>query len=228
MDTPISLHEAMQPKLLPHGDIVIPQTVNERKVRYYLGIAKAVAENSTCLRRKYGAIIVKNDEVIATGYNGGPRKCLNCSEQGFCMRNVVGATKGSSYEICVSVHAEMNAMLSAARRDMIGGTLYIVGLEVETVEPTYAKPAPCLLCHRQLVNAGIVDCYGFDSGPAVENAPFVKVDISGQQFMRHMVHNIQGIAMHLPEDVASEVCAKLHQTGFSNFHQPDEESSTES
>lgn len=198
--------------ILSRGIYVPPKAVDERKVRYYLGIAKAVAENSTCLRRRYGAVIVKNDEIIATGYNGAPRKCLNCSDTGFCMRNVVGATKGSSYDICMSVHAEMNAMLSAARRDMLGSTLYIVGLEVESHR--YAKPEPCLLCHRQIINAGIVDCYGFDNGEIVDDAPYSRIDISGVNFMRQMRDNIQQVAMELPEDTALEVVQKLTEAGL--------------
>lgn len=195
-------------------DIYIPNPPSERKIRYYLGIAKAVAENSTCLRRKYGAIIVKNDEVIATGYNGGPRGCVKCSKLGFCMRNTIGAAKGSSYEICVSVHAEMNAMLSAPRRDMIGSTLYIAGLEVDSAAPMFAKPAPCLICHRMMVNSGITACYGFRDGPVTDDAPYEEIDVSGLKFMMNMRDNVQKMALTLPEDVAMEVAQKLAYVGI--------------
>ena len=97
------------------------------KDKYYLNIADAVLDRSTCLRRKYGAIIVKNDEILSTGYNGAPRGRVNCSELGYCNREQLNIPSGQRYELCRSVHAEANAIISAARRDMIGGTLYLVG-----------------------------------------------------------------------------------------------------
>ena len=103
--------------------------VRASKDNYYLDIAEAVGEKSTCLRRHYGAVIVKNDEIISTGYNGSPRGCINCTDDA-CMRNELGFAKGRGYNICGAVHAEMNAVISAARRDMIGATIYIVGREV--------------------------------------------------------------------------------------------------
>ena len=90
------------------------------KQNYYLDIADAVLERSTCLRRKYGAIIVRNDEIISTGYNGAPRGRRNCSDLGGCMREKLGIPSGERYELCRSVHAEANAIISASRRDMIG------------------------------------------------------------------------------------------------------------
>lgn len=136
------------------------------KDAYYLGIAEAVLQRSTCLRRKYGAIIVKDDEIIATGYNGAPRGEENCSDCGFCYRESLGIPKGERYELCKSVHAEQNAIISAARRDMIGATIYIVGREVATGE--YANPAPCIICRRMIVNAGIVRCVGMYDGKAAD------------------------------------------------------------
>ena len=136
------------------------------KDAYYLGIAEAVLQRSTCLRRKYGAIIVKDDEIIATGYNGAPRGEENCSDCGFCYRESLGIPKGERYELCKSVHAEQNAIISAARRDMIGATIYIVGREVATGE--YANPAPCIICRRMIVNAGIVRCVGMVDGEAAD------------------------------------------------------------
>ena len=96
------------------------------KRNYYLDIAQTVLERATCLRRVYGAIIVKNDEIISTGYNGAPRGRVNCSELGYCNREQLRIPSGQRYELCRSVHAEANAIISAARRDMIGGTLYLV------------------------------------------------------------------------------------------------------
>lgn len=125
---------------------------------YYLGVAEAVLRGSTCLRRQYGAIIVNNDEIIASGYNGAPRKEPNCSDSGYCEREALNIPKGEQYEKCVAVHAEQNCLISAARRDCLGGTLYIVGKEVRTGE--YANPAPCLICRRMLKNSGITTIIG--------------------------------------------------------------------
>lgn len=136
------------------------------KDMYYLGIAEAVLQRSTCLRRKYGAIIVKNDEIIATGYNGAPRGETNCSDCGFCYRDSLDIPKGERYELCKSVHTEQNTIISAPRRDMFSGTIYIVGREVATGE--YANPAPCIICRRMIANAGIVRCVGMVDGEAKE------------------------------------------------------------
>lgn len=137
-----------------------------KKDKYYLDIAESVTKRSTCLRRQYGAIIVKNDEVISTGYNGAPRGEMNCCDCGFCQRDALGIPKGERYELCVSVHAEANAIISAARRDMIGGTIYIVGIDAKN--GSYANPAPCLMCRRLIKNAGIVRCVGNVNGVPTE------------------------------------------------------------
>ena len=97
------------------------------KENYYLDIAETVLERATCLRRVYGAIIVKNDEIISTGYNGAPRGRRNCVDMGFCTREAMQVPRGQRYELCRSVHAEANAIISASRRDMVGSTLYLVG-----------------------------------------------------------------------------------------------------
>lgn len=124
------------------------------KPRYYLGIADAVLARSTCMRRKYGAIIVRNDEIISTGYNGAPRGRQNCSEVGFCTRDYLSIPSGERYELCRSVHAEANAIISAARRDMLGGTLYLVGRDAKTGE-LLRDTMPCSMCKRLIINAGI-------------------------------------------------------------------------
>lgn len=122
------------------------------KVNYYLDIAETVAERSTCLDSNYGAIIVKNDEVISTGYNGAPRGIKSCIEYGRCMRKT--NKRGEGYLSCSSVHAEQNAIISANRKDMIGSTLYLAGKKVESKE--YVKnPEPCIICKRMIINAGI-------------------------------------------------------------------------
>ncbi len=127
------------------------------KRRYYLNIAASVLDRSTCIRRRYGAIIVKDDEVVSTGYNGAPRGERNCSDCGFCQREALGVPKGERYELCVAVHAEQNAIISASRREMMGGTIYIVGLETDG---SYANPTPCKICRRFIRNAGITRCIG--------------------------------------------------------------------
>jgi len=127
------------------------------KTEYYLSIAEKVAERSTCLRRKYGAVIVKNDEIIATGYNGAPRGDKNCCETGECPREKLGVPKGERYELCVAVHAEQNAIISASRQEMLDSTIYIAGKEVND---NYADPKPCLICRRLIKNAGIKNIVG--------------------------------------------------------------------
>lgn len=136
------------------------------KDEYYLKIAEAVSLRSTCLRRRYGAVIVKNDEIIATGYNGAPRGEVNCIDEGTCKREILNIPKGERYELCLAVHAEQNAIISAARKDMIGATLYIAGTDAKTGK--YADPQPCLICRRMIKNAGIVRVVGMRDGKIVE------------------------------------------------------------
>lgn len=124
------------------------------KINYYLDIAQTVSERSTCLRRNFGAIIVKNDQIISTGYAGAPRGRQNCCDLNFCMRDKLGVPRGERYELCRSVHAEANAIIHAARSDMLGAVLYLVGKEVSTGD--YVKNAcPCSMCTRMIINAGI-------------------------------------------------------------------------
>lgn len=130
---------------------IIPRT---DKTNYYLDIAETVLERGTCLRRNFGAIIVNHDEIVSSGYVGAPRGRKNCIDLGYCVRESLGVPRGERYELCRSVHAEMNAIISAPRNDMIGATLYLVGKEVKTGEYV-ANPAPCSLCKRVIINAGI-------------------------------------------------------------------------
>ena len=124
------------------------------KDKYYLNIADAVLDRSTCLRRKYGAIIVKNDEILSTGYNGAPRGRVNCSQLGYCNREQLNIPSGQRYELCRSVHAEANAIISASRRDMAGGTIYLVGRNAATGE-LLNDATSCLMCRRMIINAGL-------------------------------------------------------------------------
>ena len=124
------------------------------KENYYLNIAETVLERATCLRRVFGAIIVKNDEIISTGYNGAPRGRCNCVDMGFCTREAMKVPRGERYELCRSVHAEANAIISAARRDMVGGTLYLVGRNAQTGELLHDATS-CAMCRRMVINAGL-------------------------------------------------------------------------
>jgi len=124
------------------------------RVNYYLDIAEAVAERGTCLRRNFGAIIVKNDQIISTGYTGAPRGRKNCSDLGYCLREKMNIPRGERYELCRSVHAEANAIIHASRNDMIGATLYLVGVEKRTGE-LVENACSCSMCKRLIINAGI-------------------------------------------------------------------------
>ena len=124
------------------------------KENYYLDIAETVLERATCLRRIYGAIIVKNDEISSTGYNGAPRGRANCVDMGYCSREAMKVPRGERYELCRSVHAEANAIISASRRDMAGGTIYLVGRNAATRE-LLNDATSCLMCRRMIINAGL-------------------------------------------------------------------------
>lgn len=124
------------------------------KENYYLDIADSVSERSTCLRRKYGAIIVRNDEIISTGYNGAPRGRQNCTDLGRCTRDELHIPSGERYELCRSVHAEANAIISAARRDTMNATLYLAGRNAKTGEILHDTTS-CSMCRRMIINAGI-------------------------------------------------------------------------
>ena len=124
------------------------------KVNYYLDLAEMVAQRCTCLRRHYGAVIVKDDEVVSTGYVGAPRGRANCSDLGFCLRQKLDIPRGQRFELCRSVHAEANAIISASRKEMIGATLYLTGKEVS--DGSYVRNAVCCsMCKRMVINAGI-------------------------------------------------------------------------
>ncbi len=124
------------------------------KENYYLDIAQTVSERSTCLRRRFGAIIVKNDSIISTGYNGAPRGRKNCDDLGYCYREKMGIPRGERYEMCRSVHAEANAIIAAPREQMLGSTLYMVCTSPEdgAVMPGTTS---CMMCKKLAINAGI-------------------------------------------------------------------------
>ena len=132
------------------------------KINYYLDLAEMVSQRSTCLRRHYGAVIVNVDQVISTGYSGAPRGRKNCCDLGFCMREKLNVPRGERYELCRSVHAEMNAVINASREQMIGATMYLVGLECS--DGSYVKNSTsCALCKRMILNAGITHVIARDT-----------------------------------------------------------------
>lgn len=133
------------------------------KKDYYLNIAAEVAKRGTCLRRNYGAVLVKDDEIIATGYTGAPRGSTNCCETGTCRRQELNIPSGERYELCRSVHAEQNAIISAKRSDMLGATLYLYGWEMKDgkFDHPVKSATPCMLCKRFIVNAGILEVVSY-------------------------------------------------------------------
>ncbi len=150
------------------------------KANYYLDLADVVSKRSTCLRRHYGAVIVKNDEVIATGYNGAPRGRANCTDLGWCIRQKLGVQRGERYELCRSVHAEANAIISSGRERMMGGALYLSGREAAS--GAYVKNScSCSMCKRLIINAGIETVFVRDGDEDFREIPvedWVKMDES--------------------------------------------------
>lgn len=128
--------------------------MRKTKINYYLDIAETVLKRGTCLRRNYGAIIVNNDEIISTGYVGAPRGRKNCCDMGTCIREELKIPRGERYEVCRSVHAEANAIISAPRDKMLGATLYLCGRDARTGE-LVANANSCSMCKRMIINAGI-------------------------------------------------------------------------
>lgn len=128
--------------------------VRRDKQNYYLDMAEVALERSTCLRRSFGAVIVKNDVIISTGYNGAPRGRANCIDLNYCIRQQRNIPRGTQYELCRSVHAEANAIIAASREEMIGSTIYLVGRDVQTGE-IMTDADSCPMCKRLIINAGI-------------------------------------------------------------------------
>ena len=136
------------------GSVSIMKETRVSKENYYLNIAQTVATRSTCLRKNYGAIIVKNDNIVSTGYNGAPRGRKNCSDIGECMRDKLNIPRGERYELCRAIHAEANAIIAASREEMIDSTLYMACIDAKTGELT-PNTSSCMMCKRLIINAGI-------------------------------------------------------------------------
>lgn len=125
---------------------------------YYLGVAQAVSRRSSCLRRKYGVVIVKDNRIVSTGYNGAPKGVANCCDTGICVRKENKIPHGERYELCDGVHGETNAMIKASPEELQGATLYLYGYDIELGKTIDA--APCIMCERNLKNSGIEKIIG--------------------------------------------------------------------
>lgn len=140
-------------KNCPQGDKKMKQRID--KINYYLNIAETVAQRSTCLRKKSGTVIVNKDEIISTGYSGAPRGRENCIDLGFCSKKkFFPDVRHAGYDACRSVHAEMNAIISSSRKDMMGGTLYLVQYRTDSGEYE-ENPGCCQMCRKLIINSGI-------------------------------------------------------------------------
>lgn len=146
------------------------------KHNYYLDIAQTVLERSTCLRRKFGAIVVKNDEIVATGYNGAPRGRQNCIDMGYCVRAQNNIPRGERYELCRSVHAEANCIISAPRAMLLGSQLYLACRDAQTGE-LVGDSNSCSMCKRLIINAGIEKVY-------IRNTPTEFTEINVHDWIR--------------------------------------------
>lgn len=135
------------------------KTAKERpsKEEYYLNIAKEVATRATCKSVMFGAIIVKDDQIIATGYVGAPRKTMDCLERGNCLRRELKIPSGHRYELCRSVHSEMNAIINAARAgvSVLGGDIFLYGEKIFDGVPKKINMVPCFICKKMIINSGI-------------------------------------------------------------------------
>lgn len=157
------------------------------KINYYLDIAETVASRATCLRKKYGAVIVNHDQIVSTGYNGAPRGRKNCSDLGYCTKKkLLPDQRHGGYDACRAVHSEQNAMLCASREEMLGATLYLVGYRTENHNYENGA-APCLMCRKLIINSGIDKVYvrknreeyiTFEAKDWIENDEFLEGKIN--------------------------------------------------
>jgi dCMP deaminase len=136
---------------------------------YFIEIAKVVSSRATCLRRRYGAVIVKDKVIISTGYNGSPRGMKNCIDTGICIRQEKNIPSGERYELCEAVHAEQNALVNAPPDRMKDSTIYIAGFEEDK---SFADGRPCKLCDRMIKNAQIKNVIYLD-----KNGDFEKIEV---------------------------------------------------
>ncbi len=126
------------------------------KDQYYLDLAKSVCRRGTCTKVEIGAVIIRDDQVVATGYCGAPRGTKSSIDHGFCLRKQLGIPSGHRYEICRSVHAEQNAIINAARSgtSLLGGDMYIYG-HIQGEGGQILDAFPCFICKKMLINCGL-------------------------------------------------------------------------
>jgi dCMP deaminase len=143
--------------------------IRPSKDRYYLDIAKEIAQRSTCFRARYGAIILRDDQIVATGYVGAPRGTKDCIERGYCLRDKLKIPHGTKYEICRSVHAEQNAIINAGRAgvSLLNGTMYLYAENGKTGEAV--DSIPCYICKKMIINAGIIRFVGNMNDGAIKS-----------------------------------------------------------
>lgn len=156
---------------MPQEQVTIPGFQRPSKEAYYCNIAREVSQRGTCLKRSYGAVIVKDDQIVATGYTGSPRGRKNCCDGLVYLEDDSYKTRKTPYESSRSVHAEMNAIVNAARSGsaVLGGTLYLAGLERQGEKGDIADPKPCLICTRILINAGIVEVIALKGDGSIQH-----------------------------------------------------------
>jgi dCMP deaminase len=150
------------------------------KDEYYLNIAIEVSQRSTCLRRRYGAVIVQSDQILSTGYCGAPRGTVNCIDINFCLREKLNAKRGEHYEWCRSVHAEQNAIIHSKRLDMINSTLYLIGVDAKSNE-LMSDAEPCKLCQRMIINAGITKVITYGKNKSIRT-----IDVEKEWIRKNM------------------------------------------
>jgi len=140
---------------------------------YFLEIAQVVSKRSTCLRRRYGAVVVRDNIIVSTGFNGSPRGEDNCIDTGKCIRKELNIPPGERYELCVAVHAEQNAIVNGDPVKMKGGTIYVAGF---ADDGSLACGEPCLLCRRMIKNAMIKRIVYLDLDGKIKEVPIKQVD----------------------------------------------------
>jgi dCMP deaminase len=156
------------------------------KTRYFLNIALSVAARSTCLRRKFGAVIVNGNIIVGTGYNGNAKGVINCYELG-CIKNEMKLPQNEAYELCPAVHAEENAIINSNRSDRIGAKLYISGIDSEG---NFTKAVPCQRCKRKIINSEIEEVILLD-----ENSRTIRFDVKDfiQEDTAWYIHELEKI-----------------------------------
>lgn len=145
--------ERVVDKYIVQTGVQKPVASRPSKIEYYLKMAETVSTRSTCLRIRYGSVIVKNDRIISTGYNGSPKGRPNCCDIGECYRKKHNIPHMTRYETCASVHSEMNAIISGTFHEMNDSTLYLCGIDVDSNK--YVEADCCMMCKRAIINAGI-------------------------------------------------------------------------